>query len=281
MTESSSDGLILPTGMAEPLVMTWPAGMVVAFSCANPQGSGINEDRAVVVPRADGALVLAVADGAGGAPQGEEASTIAVHSVRSATRQVDGQDLALRGAILDAFEMANGEILALGVGAATTLAVVAIDDSRLRSYHAGDSGILVTGQRGRAKALTVDHSPVGYAVEAGFLDPSDALHHEERHVVSNLVGIADMRIEMGSPLSLAPFDTVVVASDGLFDNLHVAEIVEIVRKGDLQGAAGALVARCLARMRAPDEGQPSKPDDLTFLLFRRHRLREMPRFANG
>jgi hypothetical protein len=58
-------------------------------------------------------------------------------------------------------------------------------------------------------------------------------------------------------------------SDGQFDNLHTNEIVERVRKGKLGLAYRRLVEECNRRMIAPAAGQPSKPDDLTFVLFQR------------
>jgi hypothetical protein len=42
-----------------------------------------------------------------------------------------------------------------------------------------------------------------------------------------------------------------------------------VRQGKLRRAADTLVRAAVGRMTAPAEGQPSKPDDLTFILFRR------------
>ena len=58
-----------------------------------------------------------------------------------------------------------------------------------------------------------------------------------------------------------------IASDGLVDNLRPDEIVELVRKGDLLNAGRRLVDETLRRMNSPDL-EPSKPDDLTVILFR-------------
>jgi len=132
----------------------------------------------------------------------------------------------------------------------------------------GDSMILVVGQRGKIKLQTVSHSPVGYAVESGLLDEAEAMHHEDRHLVSNMLGMTDMRIEVGSAIELAARDTLLLASDGLFDNLHVHEIVERIRKGPLAQVMQDLAAQCRGRMQAATDGQPSKPDDLTFVAFR-------------
>ena len=94
------------------------------------------------------------------------------------------------------------------------------------------------------------------------------MHHEDRHIVSNMLGAADMRIEVGSARRLAPRDTLLVASDGLSDNLAPEEIVELIRAGPLERGARRLAADARERMDKPREGRPSKPDDLTFLLFR-------------
>ena len=115
------------------------------------------------------------------------------------------------------------------------------------------------------------HSPVGYAVESGLIDEEDAIGHAQRHLVSNMVGDPDMRIEIGSPLDLAAYDTVVLATDGLFDNMRRDEIVEAVRTGSLEEAGHRLASSCLRRMTEPSPGLPSKPDDLTFILYRRVR----------
>ena len=179
-----------------------------------------------------------------------------------------GNSTALREAILDGIEQANSRIIGLGLGAATTIAVAEIDARAVRSYHVGDSMILVTGQRGKIKYQTISHSPVAYAVEAGLVHTDDAIYHEDRHLISNMIGSGDMRVEIGPRLTLAPRDTVVVASDGLFDNLQVQEIVAIVRSGPLLAAATELASKCRARMLEFSEQRPHKPDDLSFVLYR-------------
>jgi len=128
--------------------------------------------------------------------------------------------------------------------------------------------ILVTGQRGKIKLQSVPHSPVGYAVEAGMLDENEAVHHEERHLVSNVVGSTDMRIEIGPTIKLSKFDSLIVSSDGLFDNLYVDEIVEIARKGNIEKAGLQLQQKAQQRMLSPQKDLPCHADDLSFILFR-------------
>ena len=45
-------------------------------------------------------------------------------------------------------------------------------------------------------------------------------------------------------------------------------MVEIVRKGSLKDVGAQLLEACRRRMYEPEEGEPSKPDDLTFVVFR-------------
>ena len=244
-------------------------GQAAMFSAVAPDKTTPNEDTVALVPVGQHAAVLLVADGAGGTPAGDQASSLAVTAMIAALGNVEDPEADLRNAILDGVESANQAVLELGGGSLTTLAVVEIREQQIRTYHVGDSMILVTGQRGRIKLQTVSHSPVGYAVEAGFLEEREALHHEDRHLVSNMAGCTDMRIEIGPAVDLAPRDTLVVASDGLFDNLHIDEIVEQVRKGPLGAAAQRLADDATSRMLSPQPDHPSKPDDLSFILYRR------------
>jgi len=175
----------------------------------------------------------------------------------------------LRTAVLNGIEAANETVLALGNGSATTLTVVTIEGKVARSYQVGDSEAIVVGQRGRIRGQTMAHSPTGFAVEAGMLGKRAALHHEERHIVSNFIGTTDMRVDMGPGIRLNPRDTVLLASDGLTDNVHIHEITDLVRKGPLDTAVKAITSLAKRRMTVETMHQPSKPDDLSVILFRK------------
>ncbi len=260
--------LLTRSEMSEVELQSIGLGTAAVISVRSPGGESGNEDAAALIPLDRERAVIAVADGMGGQPGGEEAAALSVEILAKNVQEALEEERSIRAAVLDAFDRANLAVTELGSGAATTLAAVEIEGPDIRPYHAGDSMILVVGQRGRLKLKTVSHSPVGYAVEAGLLEESDAIHHEDRHLVSNMVGSPELRIEVGSTLRLGARDTLVLASDGLFDNLHIEEIVELVRKGPLERACEELVATARRRMCEPESGHPSKPDDLTFVLFR-------------
>jgi serine/threonine protein phosphatase PrpC len=271
MSPEIASHLVTDADMARPRALTIAAGEAVVYSARSPDRESGNQDGAALLDIESSQGVLAVADGLGGQPGGASAVRVALESLQRAIQAAENDGGALRAGILDGFEAANHAVLKLGIGAGTTLAAVEILVGSLRPYHVGDSEILVVGQRGRIKLHTVSHSPVGYALEAGVLDEEEALHHDERHLVSNLVGSTEMRIEVGSPMPLAPRDTLLLATDGLFDNLALPEIVDLIRTKPLPRVAALLAESCGQRMREADAGKPSKPDDLTFILYRRKR----------
>jgi serine/threonine protein phosphatase PrpC len=265
-----SDRLILD-GAAEPdeVEATVGGGSVVALTIRDPHKDTENEDTVAVIPFGPEAVVLVVADGAGGLPAGKQASMTATTTLAASLRSARQQTALLRTAILNGIDAANEAVLALGNGSATTMTVVAIEGLLARSFQIGDSEALIVSQGGAIRAQTTAHSPTGFAVEAGFLDQREALHHEERHLVSNFLGTSDMRIDMGAGIELRPRDTVLIASDGLTDNVHLDEIIERIRKGPLLDGARSLTGLARHRMANGEGRQPSKPDDLSLILFRK------------
>ena len=253
---------------------TLPHGEVCVRSIRSPDKQTDNEDSAAIIQLGDDSLVLAVADGVGGSAAGREASNATVRALSRVLTKLPDETPQLRPAILDAVDQANKAVLGLARGAATTLVVAHLAATRLQSFHVGDSELLTVGQRGRIKQRVVPHSPTGFAVEAGLLDEDEAVQHDQRHVLFNVIGSSDMRVEVGPALQLAARDTVLLASDGLFDNLYSDEIVDAIRTGPLVAAADRLVERVQARMKGSDKSdKPCKPDDLTVVLFRPHKPR--------
>jgi serine/threonine protein phosphatase PrpC len=257
-------------GDTESSDLVFTRGEVAVRSLRGPGKTGPNEDASAVIPVNDSALVLAVADGVGGAPSGCEASSTAIETLqRALAARTDGEPL--RDAILDAIEKANLRILEAGKRSATTIVVAEISGNQLRCYHVGDSELIVCGQRGRIKQRIIPHSPTGFAVEAGLLDEQEAVQHEQRHIIFNVIGAPDMRVEVSTAIELAQLDTVLLTSDGVLDNLYLDEIVEIIRVGPLARAADKLLQATRARMEKQKGTEPSKPDDLTIVLYRRLR----------
>lgn len=244
-------------------------GDVAAATIGDRLKNGPNEDSAAIIPVNDDYLVLIVADGVGGMVGARRASNLTVETIRKFVKSVDEANGGkLRTAILDGIEAANQKILDLGTGSASTLALAEIGPNYVRSYHVGDSVLLICGQRGSLKLMTTPHSPVGFAMEAGLLNESEALQHSELNLIFNVLGSTDMRIEIGSEIPLSAYDTLLLASDGLTDNVMQDETIAAIRSGPIDDGIQTLTDLAQVRMESDVEGQPSKPDDYTAIVYR-------------
>lgn len=265
MTETTP-WLILQADMTAAEQRSFVAGTVTALSAPRPEPGHVNEDAAGILSCPDGKLIVAVADGMGGHVAGEQASRIAIESVLDCVEKSPGE---MRDAILAGFDTADRRIATDYAGAGTTLVVAAVENGTFRTFHCGDAAAIATGGRGRIKHRTIDHSPVGYALESGLMTPEEAMTHADRHIVSSYVGSGEMRVEMSHSVRLRPRDTIVLASDGLFDNLLDTEVAAMAYKGPVEKAAASLLAETRQRMDRAAAGSGSgKPDDLTIAIFR-------------
>lgn len=244
------------------------AGVVAVSSTASPSRPEVNEDRAAVIPMGSSGLLIAVADGCGGMPAGDRASIAAIQAMASAVRGTDESDL-LAG-VLAGFDAANRAVSDLRVGAGSTLTAVLITPAEARVFYAGDSPAAVVGQRGAVRFATLAHSLTGYGVEAGLMTEAEAAAHEDSGLVLNVLGFPEMFVHVGPPVRLRAMDTIIVASDGLSDNLPMSEIARLCRTGSAAAALRSLVDHASLAMSHASEGHP---DDLTIALYRPTRRR--------
>ncbi len=271
MLQSLAPYLQFAAQMDGPMSHPFAGGQVAMFSRSSPDKEGdknaSNEDAFALLPVNEASGVLAVADGCGGQFNGLEAAQRAINALAESVMSNTSPEL-IRVSILDGFEAATRRVAELGGGAATTLIAVEINGGLIRTYHVGDSQAMLLGSRGKVKLQTRSHSPVGYAVEAGMLTEDDALGHADRHIVSNVIGSPESHIDIGLPRPLSPRDTLVIGSDGLYDNLTQSEIVELLRKGPLTASVDAARTAVARRMSGQDATAPCKPDDFTLLVYR-------------
>ncbi|MCB0356045.1 MAG: protein phosphatase 2C domain-containing protein [Bdellovibrionales bacterium] len=223
-----------------------------------------NEDAIGILPLDDGSIVLAIADGAGGYPSGEKTSYLAVQTLLDKVSELSSNKEKLRDAVIEGIESANVKIIDANLGGRTTLTVCTLNEDKSRFYQIGDSGALISGQKGALIFETLQQSPVGYGVEAGLIHEDEALSHPQLNQVNNLMGEANMSIHIGPIIALKIYDTLLMATDGILDNFSKSELIEIIRKGTLEEVISALTQIFLPEHK----DKLRKNDDYSFILCR-------------
>jgi len=218
-----------------------------------------NEDfhRVATHPTPAGYLVLlAVADGMGGAEAGELASKMAIEGVSEATRSyaehLSGRrsGVGLERVMDKAFRLSQlritqeGERVPSRKGMGTTLTAVMLTEWNRAAVigHVGDTRAYRYSS-GRWTQLTQDHSWVAQQVRQGVLTASQAEDHPWRHMLTQALGLADVRHDI-IPLTFAPGEVLVLVTDGLY-GLVPPEEWDIA--GDLQSALENWVSKALVR----------------------------------
>lgn len=257
---------VFKADMRTPDHLVWPSLEVSYLSKSCIEGK-LNEDAMGLVNIDDNHFILAIADGVGGHAYGYKAANAAIESVVQEFEGVSSCD-DLSPTILRAFDRANKEVLDIGAGSGTTLLVVEVTERCLRSYHAGDSGMMVVGGKGKLKHFTIGHSSFELGMEAGLVDGLDPQEYHLRNELTNMVGSKDMRIEVGPKISLRPRDLVIMASDGLLDNLDVDDFLKSTPERDPQLLMDLLYQKAVRQMEGEDESRYSKPDDLSIIVFK-------------
>lgn len=192
--------------------------------------------------------LFALADGVGGAEQGEVASMTAVESLCKGFRgAAKGEPLSsllqrlVQGANAHVFEAAVAAGPA-GAGMATTIVTCALRYDRAVIAHAGDSRCYLI-RRGEVTILTRDHTVASEHERLGLLTAQEAAEADSRHILSrSLGGNLFVNVEIDDQQVLAG-DILLLCSDGLHGPVKPAEIAKVVRDGtDLASMARDLVS---------------------------------------
>jgi len=205
-----------------------------------------------------------VADGMGGYEGGQEASRLAVETVRCVYDNSLGNDP--QKALLEALISAHRNIQRYAgehpelQGMGTTCTSLAIVGGELHFAHIGDSRLyLVRGES--ISRLTRDHSYVSRLVESGLVRSEDAESHPYRHILTAALG-SGMEVEPDvpeSPVALQKGDALVLCTDGLWSLVSEQELGRAVRSYTLEKSCYALVNMALER---------GGPDNITVLVLR-------------
>jgi len=243
---------------------------LACFSTPYSGFRGGNQDCMGFVQTSPGTEVLFVADGAGGMANGEKASALAVETLTRSLRKNKSPDLS--AAILSAVFKCQEQLTKWTPSTGTTLTIAEVKRNRVRVYHCGDSEMLLTTGEGEIQYQTVSHSPTGYLQAAGALSSRNALIHPERSFISNFLGAEKNFYLQVSPW--LPFEKdacLILASDGLFDNLSLLQVQKIIQlNGMPEAIATVLVERATQQMdRAVQRlSRQGKADDLSLMILK-------------
>ncbi|MCC7405115.1 MAG: protein phosphatase 2C domain-containing protein [Bdellovibrionales bacterium] len=241
----------------------WIEGVIQ--SVQSPSDKIENEDSAGVLIYDDFAIAM-VADGLGGHLGGAQASRLAIETLAQKLDEWTGLTEAnrppRRETILGGIEAAHEAIKALNVGGGTTLTLAEVTKGWVRFYNAGDSFGMLASQWAILRYKNVEHSPVGYCLEAGAISEEEVIGHPASGIVLSALGIDPVRIEMSSQIPLGRRDQILLASDGLSDNVRPSEICGLLRTGSPSEKLAGLVKAARLQMGL----EKGKPDDLTLVL---------------
>ena len=224
----------------------------------NQEGSQNNED-SLFIYKHNQNIIFGVSDGAGGHPKAKEASEIATNEIVSLYKK------STEAHFLNFIEEINTKVRELKVGAHCTFILCTIRDSFFKSYNVGDSEVIFWNSTGKKLYSNIPQSEVGYLIQSGSLEQDKSLDDPNRHIVTNLIGDDAIRIESTSRIEIKKGNTIIVGSDGLFDNLSHDELAQIMAGGSFDKSFDTLVKRCLER----NEDNWRKEDDISFIVLRK------------
>jgi protein phosphatase len=214
-------------------------------------------------------MLLAVADGMGGALAGEVASRLAVETLaedlakRSADARKSAGAVGVAGSA--AVQAANARIRAEGdqdparYGMGTTLTVAWVVNGAAELFQVGDSRAYLL-REGRFEQLTKDQSLVGKLIEDGIISEEEAERVAGKHIILQALGSEEALDVVHRTVPLKPQDTLLLCTDGLSGLVRNSAIeAELKRNGPLEDMVNRLIAK------AEDEGGT---DNITVLLAR-------------
>ncbi|MGA2856546.1 MAG: Stp1/IreP family PP2C-type Ser/Thr phosphatase [Candidatus Sulfotelmatobacter sp.] len=193
-----------------------------------------------------------IADGMGGYEGGQEASRLAVETVRHVYDSFVENDP--QKALIEALESAHSNIQRYAAehpqfhGMGTTCTALSIVGRQLCFAHVGDSRLYLV-REAKTSRLTRDHSYVSRLVESGIVRSEDAESHPQRHILTAALG-SGAQVEPDIPESPVPLqegDTLVLCTDGLWSLVGEQELGHAVQAHTPAKSCHALVNMALER----------------------------------
>lgn len=206
-----------------------------------------NQDRFLVRQLLDGSILLAVADGLGGAAAGDVAAQTVVDALTCLEPSGGPPEwllaLAVETTENDIQEKTLSDPKLAGMGSTATIVWVR---NRFAVYaHIGDSRFYLW-RNGVLSRITTDHTFLQDFLGDGSLTPEQARTHPFRNILDKCVGCGGSEPDTGS-IALREGDALLLCTDGLFKELHEADIAAVMALGATpQETATSLLNQALA-----------------------------------
>jgi PPM family protein phosphatase len=209
-----------------------------AFSTDIGKVRTTNEDQVVALINRHQDILLAVADGMGGHARGDLASRLAMQSLTKGFKNTFGlltsktAALWLRQQVVQANRSIHQEaqksssLKEMG----TTLVIALIVNKDLIILNIGDSRVYLF-QDEKLTQATEDQTYVEYLFRQGKITEEQKLNHPQKHVLLNALGLNNA---VSYDIKIVPYEhqTILVCSDGLYNNLTEGELTTIIRSSD-------------------------------------------------
>lgn len=195
-------------------------------------------------------VLMAVADGMGGASAGEYASHKTLEYIVDSYFDTPTDALipaALQAAVQTANELVfeeserNPELAGMG----TTISALAIVGDWAYIAQVGDSRIYLLRRNQSLKQLTHDHSLVAEQMRNGLINEEEARTHSLKNLITRAVGIKEtVEVDLFA-VQLQQDDSLLLCSDGLSNMLGDDVIGAYLQANNLQQLTEALVEEAL------------------------------------
>lgn len=210
------------------------------FACKTDIGKVrmTNEDRAGAYTNAKGNILLIVCDGMGGQKKGEYAAQIALDVISESflRKQKFLNSLSARNWLYSVVREANHKIYEEATkneqynNMGTTLSLALIYKNTFFTVQVGDSRVYELRNH-QLEQLTDDQTYVNYLYKTGKIKKEEMATHPKRHVLINALGMfPSVEFDFKSYPYLN--STLLVCSDGLYNNVSNQEILSVLRGKD-------------------------------------------------
>ncbi len=205
-----------------------------------------NQDRFLIKEFSGDSVLIAVADGAGGTPAGEEASGVVIERLNDFQPDSQNPEANLVRLMQEADQKIFGAVEKepdlKGMG--STLTAAFIRGESVFWAHVGDSRLyLFRGDE--LTQITEDDTMAGFLLTEGEISREEARVHPGRNFLFDFIGSGEFEEETGY-LNLRKDDLLLLTTDGLHDRVPEEALVSILRSNsELDKRLHALISTAL------------------------------------